>query len=98
MSEAIIARGGKSGSLTGENLYNTTVYLSDSVFVVPFDAQNNEFSVRLFGGGDGAYGRGGTCGVEIPLFGGGSGGRDQNGADGICIIQYYKNPDKLNKD
>ena len=80
MSEAIIARGGRKGSGGGSDFHGlmTEVYTSSTMWLVPSNAINNEFSVRIFGGGGGGgYGSGyGSGGYSV-------------GSSGICIIQYY---------
>mgnify|MGYP007080087574 FL=1 len=56
MSEAIISRGG-SGASSGGKKYalKTEIYTSNKEWTVP-EAKNNEFSIKLFGGGgSGAY-------------------------------------------
>ena len=75
MSEAIIARGGRKGSGGGSDFHGlmTEVYTSSTMWLVPSNAVNNEFSVRIFGGGGGGFG--GNGGIN---FGGGGG----YGADG----------------
>lgn len=54
MSEAIIARGGrKGGEYSSGSRLVTEVYTSSTIWVVPNNAVNNTFSVRIFGGGGG---------------------------------------------
>ena len=55
MSEAIIARGGRKGGGSGSDFHGlmTEVYTSSTMWLVPSNAVNNEFSVRIFGGGGG---------------------------------------------
>lgn len=58
MSEAIIARGGrKGGEYSSGSRLVTEVYTSSTIWVVPNNAVNNTFSVRIFGigGGGGGY-------------------------------------------
>ena len=68
MSEAIIARGGKSGTEGGseqEAILVTNFITNNCIWICPSDVINNEVSVRIFGGGgcgDGARGSGGGGG------------------------------------
>lgn len=107
MSEAIIARGGRKGSGGGSDFHGlmTEVYTSSTMWLVPSNAVNNEFSVRIFGGGGGGYGasggnmggggggyycNGGDSGGGGGGYGSGYGsGGYSTGSSGICIIQYY---------
>ena len=101
MSEAIIARGGRTITLLDPNrpktLY-TEIFNHNIIWTVPNGVVNNTVYVRLFGcgGGGGGYGNGGNgTGRDDGGYGAGGGGsiRDTslggNGGNGICIIQYY---------
>lgn len=101
MSEAIIARGGRTITLLDPNrpktLY-TEIFNHNIIWTVPNGVVNNTVYVRLFGGGGGGggYGNGGDgTGRDDGGYGAGGGGSRSgtflggNGGDGICIIQYY---------
>ena len=102
MSEAIIARGGRTITLLDPNrpktLY-TEIFNHNIIWTVPNGVVNNTVYVRLFGGGGGGgggYGNGGDgTGRDDGGYGAGGGGSISNtslggnGGNGICIIQYY---------
>ena len=54
MSEAIIARGGKtSGSSSGSGSFITEIFTKDTIWLVPTNIKNKQIDVRIFGGGGG---------------------------------------------
>ena len=55
MSDAIIARGSRSGSSQSQKIkvLQSEIITQNTQWVVPIDAVNNMFSVRIFGGGGG---------------------------------------------
>lgn len=83
MSEAIIARrGGKSeGSSPSSGRLVTEIYTTNNYWVVPNNAINNTFSVRLFGGGGAGFGYiyQGSSDTMAWHGGGGGGGWMNNG-------------------
>lgn len=79
MSDVIIARGGReSGSSSGSIKLVTQVFTNNDIFIVP-EAINNEFDIRIFGGGGaGKTDRSDSYDHSVT-----------NGGSGICIIKYY---------
>ena len=94
MGECIIVGRWGSGSSSGDGTtLISQIFLENTVWKVPKIANQN-FSVRIFGGGGGYWklGKGGGYGVAeggIAAGGGVNYNTPGNGGNGICIIQYY---------
>ena len=98
MGESLLTRSIGSASGGSGYVFITEIITEDKTWVAP-DAQNQQFSVRIFGGG-GGYGPGGSLNNTIPGLGGGGSGFNSSlfnnlsakysiGGSGVCIIQYY---------
>ena len=103
MGEALIVSRGFGSSGSSGNTLISQIFLENTIWKAPKIPDQN-FSVRIFGGGEGGTSNAGGGGGGYGKLGrgGGNGGIDggfaargagyNNGDDygnGICIIQYY---------